>query len=862
MNAYCIKYSKHLMFAKPTLAPASIALCKLALSEVNLGVEMRTVRYALGIGQDMTKKKFSSLVTDGHKLKFSKDAKLGQKFAQELIRLVAKGILIPAQREGLARVIHLEDGTFVQKWVLTKSFSEDVLDEPYLNTFFVFMNKKGRDERNFPPWEGRNYKFSIDHSIGKNKEKVETITVPKWTEEDLEDINAKDDWKTMKVNETVVKMKDGSVYYITEIVWAFVKNILKYRALPSNALDAEVKKLVKAIGIDCEAILINTNVSPEDVVPEEIPEDFKCNRMEFFNGSYACPTPTEALHYRVNAERLVAEYFKNIRISILMKYIESNYTKGYKDLLIKYDKYKPVDDWVFTKGIYDDREQELPSFLDFYEVKKGKIGPNSDFTAKPQLKRLRQRYNKCDEYIVFEDNEDEEESEEEVLSADSAQSSDHADPHSLLKWALDKKDPSKENIKKENAKSPINIASDSEPASSWDGGSIIRKTNEDATNKRLKRLRAAVTGTLGNRKIMGKHITMSNVVKLYQQNGLVEVEEALEAATEGRVIKIDRDDYKLEENEPYVKMLDDEGGNRDLDLVVFNTCLVPEEDHDNMKSIVNILTSIFGINIVLVSTEETTNVQSTKFNEERIDFRFMLLVAQFFTDLMTGTSTFNKFTPKNGDRTQIKKYDTLNTHLVEIIRKIKNRTSIRIKFPVKNVKGQKIVSAWTQNRTMRFWYRFTNLLDILIKPHIEVVKANIEIVESKFPKKLKLKVNRVNIKKVDECLTPSNLALLIGNGESYLANLIMNYIKLSTGKPIDATIVDKFGKEFTERYIRYSETRDRDIIEELVAYTFKVRRLFYVSDDDTIGLKIYKVLRRMAFDRKEGRKAKMKVIIG
>merc|ERR1711971_1416444 len=121
----------------------------------------------------------------------------------------------------------------------------------------------------------------------------------------------------------------------------------------------------------------------------------------------------------------------------------------------------------------------------------------------------------------------------------------------------------------------------------------------------------------------------------------------------------------------------------------------------------------------------------------------MLLVAQFFTDLMTGTSTFNKFTPKNGDRTQIKKYDTLNTHLVEIIRKIKNRTSIRIKFPVKNVKGQKIVSAWTQNRTMRFWYRFTNLLDILIKPHIEVVKANIEIVESKFPKKLKLKVNRV-----------------------------------------------------------------------------------------------------------------------
>eukprot|EP00492_Amphilonche_elongata_P003080 TRINITY_DN3386_c0_g1_i1.p1 TRINITY_DN3386_c0_g1~~TRINITY_DN3386_c0_g1_i1.p1 ORF type:complete len:127 (-),score=19.01 TRINITY_DN3386_c0_g1_i1:3-383(-) len=121
-------------------------------------------------------------------------------------------------------------------------------------------------------------------------------------------------------------------------------------------------------------------------------------------------------------------------------------------------------------------------------------------------------------------------------------------------------------------------------------------------------------------------------------------------------------------------------------MVIFNTCLVPEADYDNMKSIIDIFTSIFGINIVLVSTEETTNVKSTKFKEDKIDFRFMLLIAQFFTDLMTGSSTFNKFTPKDVDRTQMKKYDTLNTHLVEMIQEKRKkyrtrRGPLRLRLP-------------------------------------------------------------------------------------------------------------------------------------------------------------------------------------
>jgi len=861
MNSYCIEYNKHLMFAKPTLAPASVAICKLALNEVNLGLDMRTIRYALGIGQDMLKRKFSSITTDSFKLKFTKDAKLGRKFTQELIRLVAKGILIPSQTDNLARVYHQQDGTFVQKWELTKALSEDVLEQPYLNTFFVHMNKKGKTETNFPPWEDRNYKFSIDHSKGDPHKVYEQITEPKWTEEDLNMINSKDDWKVLQIQEVVVSINQGSVHYITEIVWAFVKNIFKNRLIPGNALDKEVKRLMLSITADCESILTTTDISPDDVVPEEIKEDFNCNSLEHYNGSYACPSPTENLYHRVSESRLLLDHFKNIRIMLLIKYINSEYTKGYKDILLKYDKLTPGEDVVSLKFIYNEREKILKGFISFYEVKKGE-GLNIDCKARPQSKTLRKRYKDCSSYIKFEQNNNEEEiAEEEIQSAESSPiNGDQKDPHNLLIDVYSGRSLAME-VNEENAKSSINIASSSKPVTNWSGSSVIRKTNEDAVNKRLKRLRAAVTGTLNNKRITGKPMEMTNIVKLYQQNGLVEVEEALETATEGRIIKISHEDYNLEENKPYVSILKNDGASEDLDLVVFNTCLVPEEDYNNMKSIIDILTSAFKINIVLVATEETTNVKSTKFKEDKIDFRFMLLVAQFFTDLMTGTSTFNKFVPKEGDKTQIKKYETLNTHFIEIIRKIKNKSSIRINFPVKKVKGQKITSGWIQNRTMRFWYRFTNLLDTLVKPHLDLLNENIEIVENKFPRKLKLKVNRVNIKKVDECLTPSGLALIVGNGESHLANLVINYIKQATGNPIEASTIDKFGKEFTKKYVLYSETRNSDIISELVALTYKVKRLFYVSEDDTIGVKIYKVLRRMAFDRKEGRKAKIKVIV-
>jgi len=855
------------MFAKPTLAPASVAICKLALNEVNLGLDMRTIRYALGIGQDMLQKKFSSIATDSFKLKFAKEAKLGKKFTQELIRLVAKGILIPSQTDDLAKVYHQNDGTFVQKWELTKALSEDVLEQPYLNTFFVHMNKKGKKEANFPPWEDRNYKFLIDHSKGDPHKIYEQITEPDWTEEDLDMIYSKNDWKVLQLQEVVVKINQGSAHYITEIAWTFAKNIFKDRVVPSNALDKEVKRLMLSITADCESILTITDISPEDIIPEEIKEDFNCNSMEHYNGSYACPSPTENLYHRVSESRLLLDYFKNIRIMFLIKYINSEYTKGYKDMLLKYDKFTPGENVVCLKSIYNERERTLKGFISFYEVKKGKEGPNIDFKARPQSKTLRTRYKNCSNYIEFEqDNNEEEIAEEDIQPAeDSPVNGDQKDLHNLLdSFETDIYSSSSltiDKINEENAKSSINIAPSSKPVTNWSGDSVIRKTNEDAVNKRLKRLRAAVTGTLSNKRITGKPMEMTNIVKLYQQNGLVEVEEALETATEGRVIKISREDYNLEENKPYVSILKNDGANEDLDLVVFNTCLVPEEDYNNMKSIIDILTSAFNINIVLVATEETTNVKSTKFKEDKIDFRFMLLVAQFFTDLMTGTSTFNKFVPKEGDKTQIKKYETLNAHFIEIIRKIKNKSSIRINFPVKKVKGQKIVSGWIQNRTMRFWYRFTNLLDTLVKPHLDLLIGNIEIVENKFPRKLKLKVNRVNIKKVDECLTPSGLALIVGNGESYLANLIMDYIKQATGNPIEASTIDKFGKEFTKMYVLYSETRNSDIIDKLVAFTYKIKRLFYVSEDDTIGVKIYKVLRRMAFDRKEGRKAKVKVIV-
>jgi len=214
MNSYCIGYNKHLMFAKPTLAPASVAICKLALNEVNLGLDMRTIRYALGIGQDMLQRKFSSITTDSFKLKFTKDAKLGRKFTQELIRLVAKGILVPSQAKNTAKVYQLNDGTFVQKWELTKALSEDILEQPYLNTFFVHMNKKGKTKANFPPWEDRNYKFSIDHSKGDPHKIYERITVPEWTEEDLNMINSKDDWKVLNMTSNCsIEKRISTSYY-------------------------------------------------------------------------------------------------------------------------------------------------------------------------------------------------------------------------------------------------------------------------------------------------------------------------------------------------------------------------------------------------------------------------------------------------------------------------------------------------------------------------------------------------------------------------------------------------------------------------------------------------------------------------
>jgi len=372
MNSYCINYSKHLMFSKPTLAPAAVAICKLALNEVNLGLEIRTIRYALGIGQDMLNRKWASLITDAFKLQFSKDAKLGQKFTLELIRLVAKGILVPAQRDGLAKVFHLSDGTFVQKWEITKALSDEVIDGPYLNTFFGFMNKKGKEDRNFPPWEGRNYKFKIAHSTGGPHEVIEKITEPEWSEEDLSEINSKDDWKKMKLQEVVVQLNKGSVHYISLIIWNFIENILKNRITPSNATDKEIKKLMIAVSTDCESVLTITDISPEEIEAEEITTDFKCNSMKYFNGSYASPSPTEDLYYRLDEQRLVQEYFTNIRVLIMMKYIDSEYTKGYKDLLNKYGKITSELDVVMYKNVFNDREREFPGFLGFYRVTRGK----------------------------------------------------------------------------------------------------------------------------------------------------------------------------------------------------------------------------------------------------------------------------------------------------------------------------------------------------------------------------------------------------------------------------------------------------------------------------------------------------------
>merc|ERR1711894_388699 len=117
--------------------------------------------------------------------------------------------------------------------------------------------------------------------------------------------------------------------------------------------------------------------------------------------------------------RLLLDHFINIRVVFLIKYINSEYTQGYKDILLEHDKLTREEDIVCLKGPYNDRERTLKGFINFYEVKKGTKGSNTDFKAKPQSKILRKRYNNCSIYINFEqENESEDVAEEEVEAAD------------------------------------------------------------------------------------------------------------------------------------------------------------------------------------------------------------------------------------------------------------------------------------------------------------------------------------------------------------------------------------------------------------------------------------------------------------
>jgi hypothetical protein len=859
MNQYCLKYSE-IKFARPSLSAVAVSICKLALNEANLSIPMRTIRSALGIHQKLLKKKWSSLVTDNHKLNFPSEARLGIKFTSALIHLVAKGILVPCVKDDRALVFSKADGIYVQKWKISDAIGTD-REETYLNLFLKAVSSKcDKNGCYFPPWGGnRSYRFLVAHTSGPKHEKVEEITRPEWTDDDLNDIELREFSHSVFKMETLM-LAPGSVYFIGEVCWAYLCRILKLRLMPTNQLDNEIKPLMASLVADCEARLDPCKESLHEDFVEEIEIDEKVNVLPYYNGSYSCPSP----HQKVILLDIVIDTFSNLRKYITYKFIESEATPGYKELLIKNRRYIVKEPININKALLREVSHDYASKSEFllnYSVKGGK----SDTVARSKeiswlSSKKRDRYPECDYYMDFalmtEDTEEDLESEEVDI--------EETDKHNLFTPNIITKDKPEaqkpiEN-KKEDNKHSITILDGSRKQQSWDGVSLGRNIKKRDTNHRLTLLKTAVSETLTNKKIIGKKREMNSITQLYKSKGLVKTEEAMEQATEGRIITISKEDYDKEENKLFVKLIEE---NDDLsisdDLLIFNTCLIPDEDYDQMQQIIDILASIFEINILLISTDETTAVKNTKFTENRLDFTFLLLVMQFFSDLVKGTSSFNKFVsnePKNK-----KKFEMLNAHFVEIIRKIKIGSNIKIKFPLRNIGGYKKLSDWANNRTMRLWYRLTGLMDIISKPHRDTMKGNVERVENKFPRKFKNKVNRINIKVIDETLTPAALALIIGKGESHIASLILKYIHLATGDETSAEKLNKFGKLFTEKYKKYSDLRDDETKESLIADCYKIKRLFYKTEGDTVGYKIYKAIRRIAYDRKQARRAREKVII-